>query len=171
MVTTASPTAVLFSQWGDEAAKEFFSQLRENTQVMSGNKQVAIAVGQGQLAFGLTDTDDAVIELNNGMPVAIVFPDQGDDQPGTLLIPNTLCILKGSPHPESARRLLDYLLSADVETRLARGTSAQFPLHRDVVERPAIQPNEVRWMDVDFQAAADAWEQAAEFLRQEFDKT
>jgi iron(III) transport system substrate-binding protein len=168
--TTATHAAVLFSRWGGREAEAFFKRVNENAQVMSGNKQVAIAVGQGQLAFGLTDTDDALVELDRGMPVAIVFPDQGDDQSGTLLIPNTLCILRGAPHAENARRLLDFLLSPEVETRLAEGSSGQFPLHRDVQVRPRVASQDVRWMDVDFQAAADAWDEASRFLRGEFDR-
>lgn len=166
--TTATHAAVLFSHWGDEQAKEFFRTLAQNAQILSGNKQVAEAVASGELAFGLTDTDDAIIEKEDGMPVEIVFPDQGDDQMGTLLIPNTLCLIKGSPHPEQARRLIDYLFSAEVESRLAEGRSAQFPLHTDAPSLPRVAPDEpTKWMDVDFNSAADRWETAAKFLSEE----
>ena len=74
----------------------------------------------GTLAFGLTDTDDALVEIERGMPVAIVYPDQGAGQVGTLFIPNTLALIKGSPNPEEAEKLLDYLLSGDVERRVGR---------------------------------------------------
>ena len=90
---------------------------------------MALSVAAGQLAFGLTDTDDAIEEVENGRPVAIVYPDQGEGQIGTLVIPNTLAIIKGSPNPEAARRLVDYLLSPAVEAKLAQGPSAQIPLH------------------------------------------
>ncbi|MEO8497969.1 MAG: extracellular solute-binding protein, partial [Planctomycetota bacterium] len=122
--TTATHAAVLFSTWGDERATEFFLAIRQNAEVMSGNKQVASAVGRGQLAFGITDTDDAIIEIDNGLPVAIVFPDQAEGEVGSLFIPTTLCIIKGSPNTENARRLIDYLLAPQVETRLATGSSA-----------------------------------------------
>jgi iron(III) transport system substrate-binding protein len=167
--TTATHAAVLFSHWGDEQAKEFFRTLAQNAQILSGNKQIAEAVASGELAFGLTDTDDAIIEKEDGMPVEIVFPDQGDDQMGTLLIPNTLCLIKGSPHPEQSRRLIDYLFSAEVESRLAEGRSAQFPLHADAPSLPRVAPDEpTKWMDVDFNSAADRWETAAKFLSEEF---
>ena len=65
--TTATHAACLFAAWGDEKAKDFFKQLKANdVQILSGNKQVALAVGGGQLAFGITDTDDAIIELEKG---------------------------------------------------------------------------------------------------------
>lgn len=167
--TTASHAAVLFAKWGDDRARTFFSAVQENAQVLSGNKQVAISVGRGQLDWGLTDTDDAIAEVEAGSPVAIVFPDQGQDQPGTLLIPNTIGIIKGCRHPELARQLIDFLLSETVETQLARGASAQFPLRKDLAERPRVAPSPTpRWMEVDFAAAADKWESAAEFLNETF---
>lgn len=167
--TTATHAAVLFSTWGEERATAFFQSLRQNAEVMSGNKHVASAVGRGQLALGITDTDDAIIELEAGMPVAIVFPDQGDDQLGALFIPNTLCIMKGGPNTANARRLIDYLLSPEVEVRLATGSSAQFPLNNTVTAKSRVLPDQaVRWMDVDFEAAADGWDEAAEVLRELF---
>ncbi len=69
-----------------------------------GNKQVAQAVGSGQIAFGLTDTDDAIGEIDAGNPVAIVYPDREADGLGTLFIPNTLAILKGQRRTANRRR-------------------------------------------------------------------
>ena len=98
--TTATHAACLFAAWGDDKAKEFFRDVKRNARIMSGNKQVAEGVAGGSLAFGLTDTDDALVEIEKGMPVAIVYPDQAADQVGTLYIPNTLSLIKGSPHAE-----------------------------------------------------------------------
>jgi iron(III) transport system substrate-binding protein len=167
--TTATHAAVLFAAWGDDRAKQFFRELKDNVQVLSGNKQVALSVGRGELAFGLTDTDDAIIEKDNGMPVDIVYPDQGDDGLGALFIPNTLALIRGSPHGEAARQLRDYLLSPEVETRLAQGASAQFPLNPAVTMRSrAASETALKHMPVDFAAAAGHWESAAVFLREEF---
>jgi iron(III) transport system substrate-binding protein len=63
---------------------------------------------------------------------------------------------------------LDYLLTPEVEVRLARGASAQFPLHMDVDEQPRVHQEGIRPMEVDFQAAASEWNSAAEFLRNVF---
>lgn len=167
--TTATHAAVLFSRWGTVEASRFFRALRKNARVLSGNKQVAQAVSAGQFAFGLTDTDDAVIEADHGEPVTTVFPDQGTDGQGTLFIPNSLAIVKNCRHPQAARQLVDYLLSAEIEERLAQGESAQFPIHPQVSVRSRAEPAaRVQWMDVDFAAAAEAWDEAAEFLKSEF---
>lgn len=167
--TTATHAAVLFSLWGEERATEFFQAMRQNTEVLASNKQVAAAVGRGQLAFGITDTDDAIIEIDNGRPVEIVFPDQAEGELGSLFIPNSLCIIKGSPNPANARRLIDYLLSPEVETRLASGSSAQFPVNPNVTTKSRVLPEHpIRWMEVDFDAAAGSWDNVAEVLREIF---
>jgi len=168
--TTATHAACLFAHLGDDKAKEFFNKLKANgVQILSGNKQVALAAAAGQNAFGLTDTDDAIIEIEKGLPVAIVYPDRGEDQMGTLFIPNTVAIIKGSPHVESARRLVDYVLSPAVEQKLAACPSAQIPLNPQVQAKPRVEtPKTVKAMQVDFPLAAKRWNDAADFIRNEF---
>src|SRR6476660_4487343 len=168
--TTATHAACLFDAWGDDKAKEFFRDVKRNVRIMSGNKQVAEAVAGNTLAFGLTDTDDAVIEIEKkGLPVAIVYPDQRDGDIGTLFIPNTLALIKDSPHPKEAEKLLDYLLSANVERKLATGPSAQIPLQPGVEASPRVKtPAQVKAMNVDWAAAAEKWDAAAQFLKEEF---
>ena len=63
--TTATHAACLFETLGPDAAKEFFGRLKANgVNVVAGNKQVATGVAEGRFAVGLTDTDDALIELH-----------------------------------------------------------------------------------------------------------
>ncbi len=167
--TTATHAAVLASIWGPEKFEQYFGQLAQIATVVSGNKQVAEGVASGEFGFGLTDTDDAIIELEKGAPVAIVFPDQHADGPGTLFIPNTLCCLKNSPNPGGANRLLQTLLQPSVEAELAQGPSAQIPLHQSIrLQSRSLPAEQVRWMDVDFEAAALQWETTAAFLMKQF---
>ncbi|MDZ4784292.1 MAG: extracellular solute-binding protein [Planctomycetia bacterium] len=168
--TTATHAACLFALLGDEEAKQYFRDLKANdVQIMAGNKHVAQAVAAGQLAFGFTDTDDAISELEAGQPVAIVYPDREPDQLGTLFIPNTLAIIKNCPHPENARRLVDYLLAPDIEAKLAESHSAQIPLNPAVTTKPRVEtPRTVKAMPVDFAAAVKQWDNAATFIRDEF---
>jgi iron(III) transport system substrate-binding protein len=168
--TTATHAACLFAVWGDERAKDFFDRVKANqVQILSGNKQVARSVARGKLAFGITDTDDAVIEVQEGRPVALVYPDQGADGLGTLFIPNTVAIVKGAPNAESARRLVDYLLSPEVEAKLAACPSAQIPLNPKCLAKPQVEtPRTKRAMQVDFRKAAEKWDTAREFLTERF---
>jgi len=176
--TSATHAAVLLSTLGDEQGMQLLQDMTSNAVLQGGNKQVAQKVAAGQFAFGLTDTDDAMIEVERGEPVAIVFPDQLENQCGVLLIPNTLAILKNGPNPGRAQQMLKRLLESDVESRLAAGASAQLPLAIDSDKTQSwrvaskwlgspsktepitpVPPNlKLKSMPVDFSAAADSWD-------------
>jgi iron(III) transport system substrate-binding protein len=175
--TTATHAACLFAAWGPEKAKAFYRELRANgVQIAGGNKQVAEGVGRGQYAVGMTDTDDAALELEAGRPVAIVFPDRdapADSDRGVLFIPNTVAVIRDCLNPKGAQRLVDYLLSPEVEAKLAKSGSKQIPLNPNVkADLPAwmATPATARPLPVDFVKAADCWDEAQTFLRAEFGK-
>lgn len=168
--TTATHAACLFAAWGEEKAGAFFKDLKANgVQVLSGNKQVATAVGSGQAAFGLTDTDDAMGEIAAGSPVVIVYPDRGTGQLGTLFIPNTLAVIKGAPHAREAQALASHLLSPEIEAALADGPGAQIPLLKSTKTAARVEtPRTVHAMEADFEGAARLWDRVAAFLAAEF---
>ncbi len=138
--------------------------------VLAGNKQVALAVSSGELDWGLTDTDDAIIEKEAGHPVEIVFPDQEKDGFGTLFIPNTISVLAKAPNPTAAALLADYLVSERTESRLAMGNSGQFPVWPEAKIKSRLSGGkELSWAEVDFEKAAESWTVTMESLKQRID--
>jgi iron(III) transport system substrate-binding protein len=170
--TTATHAACLFATLGKDQARKWFLDLAaNNVQQADGNKGVAVGVAAGLYAIGLTDTDDAIAEVEAGRPVKIIFPDR--DRLGTLFIPNTVMLIKGAPNPEAGRQLIDFLLSAAVEKQLAESASHQIPLNPNVTAKlpPDIAtPKTVKPMAVDWNKAADVWDEVQAFLRNEFIK-
>jgi iron(III) transport system substrate-binding protein len=174
--TTATQAACLFEVLGPDAAKAFYRGLKANdVRVVAGNKQTAQGVARGDFAVGLTDTDDALIESNAGKPVALVFPDAAGHpahpRMGVLYIPNTVAVVKGGPNPAGARRLVDHLLRPETEAKLAAGGGFQMPLNPQAkADLPAalIPPGKAKPMAVDWDRAADLWDEAQAFLRDEF---
>jgi iron(III) transport system substrate-binding protein len=179
--TTATQAACLFHLMGADAAKDFFHKMKENEVVLlQGNKQVAVAVGKGHVAFGVTDTDDAYAEMAEGNPVAIVFPDPlpNSTKAGTLphhttlFIPNTVALIKGCPNPEGGKKLIDYLLRPEVELKLAKADSKQIPLNPHVKADAFLMTTLPDWnvygTIVDFSKIADQWDDAQRFLAKEF---
>ena len=168
--TTASHVAALYALLGKDEAEGLLAAFKRNdVQIAAGNKACAEMVGAGRLAFALTDTDDAMEEQSSGKPVKIIFPDSAEGQIGTLLLPNTLALVRGCPHPDAGQRLIDFLLSPEVETRLATGPSAQIPLNRATKLRSrAVALNDLRPMKVDFAQAAEAFPAAAKYIEQVF---
>lgn len=165
--TTATHAAALFALWGEEKALAFFSALRENeVAFLAGNATVRDAVGRGDYAFGLTDTDDANGGVEDGLPVKWLFPDQ--DGMGTLVIPNTVALIANGPNPDAGRRLVAFLLTRRVESALASTRSIQIPLKPGQVTPenvPALE--DIVTMKVDFADAAAWLPRSAELLREE----
>jgi iron(III) transport system substrate-binding protein len=113
-------------------------------------------------------------EIDAGRPVAIIFPGSQEgraSQDGTLFLPNTASMIRGCPNPEGARKLIDFLLSPEVEAKLARSKSRQIPVNPNVkAELPAAMatPQTVPSLPVDFGQAAELWEEVQVFLIRKF---
>jgi iron(III) transport system substrate-binding protein len=162
--------ACLFAALGEERATDYLDSLKNNNvQIHGGNKGCATAVSGGTAAFALTDTDDAIIEVEAGKPVRIVYPDVEADGMGTLFLPNTLAIVKGAPHRAEAEELVNYLLSAQVEKQLAVGPSAQIPLNKLSKPNPRVKgPSQIKAMEVDFAVAGAVFDKARQVVEERF---
>jgi iron(III) transport system substrate-binding protein len=147
--TTSTHFAVHYAQLGPDQALALWRGIFENSVMVAGNAQSRDAAANGELAFCFTDTDDAVGAMNDGKPVRIIYT---EDE--LLLIPNTLVKIKDGPNSENALRLIDHLLSAEVETALSLSRSAQIPLRPGLDPPPALEPipdgmiTEVDWTEV-----------------------
>lgn len=114
--TTATHFHALRRHWPGETWLAWCRGLVENQcRLVDGNSVVVKWVGKGEAWVGLTDSDDIAAGQREGLPVAAL-----PLAPTDLLIPNTVGIIRGAPHPEAAQRLFDYLLSPAVAERLVR---------------------------------------------------
>ena len=169
--TTATHVACLFVAWGDERAARYLDAVKDNARLLADNEQVAAAVAAGELDFGLTDSDQAMRQVELGRPVEIVYPDQQPSELGTLFIPSTVAILRNAPHPEAARQLLEYLVSPEVETALAIGPGKQVPLRASLDSKSQVETprsHHLRAMQADFPSAAEKWPHILRHLTETF---
>jgi iron(III) transport system substrate-binding protein len=163
--TTATHAAVLYAVNGSSEGKAFFEQLVQNgTHMVDGNAMVRDMVASGQLAYGLTDTDDACGAYARGDPVALILPDQ--ESQGTLIIPSTAALIAGAPHAAEGRALIDYLLSRQVEQALINTGYSHVALHAGLDQpRSCPLPGKIRALTVDYQEVYRLFETAQEDLR------
>jgi iron(III) transport system substrate-binding protein len=139
--TTTAQIAALFSIWGEARGRDFLDAMRRNeTKISTSNGESADFVASGEASFSLVDSDDGFNRLKQGKPIEIIFPDQDPGGMGCMIIPNALLQVRGGPHPENARKLIDFLLSPESERMLAFSDAAQIPLHSGV-ETPAGVPH------------------------------
>jgi iron(III) transport system substrate-binding protein len=129
--STSFHVAALYAAAGDERMDAYFRQLKANgVRVVEGNSVVRDLVARGEVAMGLTDTDDVNVAIEDRQPIAMVLPDAHGL--GVPVMPNMVSLIAHAPHAEEGRRLIDYLLSRDVESQLARSDAVQIPLHAGV---------------------------------------
>ncbi|TAH38667.1 MAG: extracellular solute-binding protein [Planctomycetota bacterium] len=137
--TTLTHFTALAVLRGREALLEWLRRGLDNgLQYGGGNADVMRRVNEKDLAWCLTDTDDAAAARRNGHPVTVLFPDQGPDEMGTVLIPNSVCIVKGARHRSHAERFVDFVTSPEVESLLAAGGAQQIPLRPGVAAPPDV---------------------------------
>ena len=163
--TTTMHVAALFVRWGDAEARGFLDALKANgVRIASSNGEVKRLVVGGEVAFGLVDTDDANEALKEGADVDVVYPDANGL--GTLVMPTSVVLMAKGSNPEAGRRLVDYLLSADAERRMAEA-AAHMPLRPGISTPPGVRPvSAIRAMEIDYGRVAEEMERIQPWLRQ-----
>nr|WP_320013307.1 extracellular solute-binding protein [uncultured Desulfobulbus sp.] len=166
--TTATHTAALFTLLGEEKTKRYLQDMKKNDVVIvDGNSVVRDLVVDGRLPIGVTDTDDVNVAMQSGKHVKMIYPDKNGI--GTLLIPNTVALIKDAPHPEEGKKFIDYLLSREIESKLSFGESGNIPV-RDGVKTPPSVPSysSIKAMEVDYYKVAETMPKAARFCQELF---
>jgi iron(III) transport system substrate-binding protein len=157
--TTATQAAALYSVLGRDKAHAFYSNLSaRGIRVVDGNSVVKDLVVSGQLDFGLTDTDDACTAIGQGSHVTLVVPDQGEGQTGTLVIPDTVALIAGSPHPAEGKIFIDYLLDRNTENELVKSGWIQIPSRNVTAQVSCLNGSVIRPMAVNYQDIYDGVE-------------
>jgi iron(III) transport system substrate-binding protein len=129
--STSFHVAALYAELGDQRMDDYFGRLKANdVKIVDGNSVVRDMVARGEVAVGLTDTDDVNVALEAKLPVAMILPDRKGF--GVPVMPNMVSLIANAPHPDEGKQLIDYLLSADVERALAASEAVQIPLHAGV---------------------------------------
>ncbi len=164
--TTTTQVAALVALWGEPTARKFLDGIKANgVKLLTSNGEAKDLVASGELAWAFTDSDDASEAVEQHKPVAVVYPDQTSI--GTLVMPNAAALVKGGPHPEAGKKLVDFLLSRDVEEKLAKGTAAQMPLHPNVPVPPNVKPvSTIKDMAVTYSTLGKTIDQILPYLRQ-----
>ncbi len=129
-------TAVLIKAMHDfggiQGATDFLGRLQKNNVGPSSSTgQLAPKVNKGELLVANGDVQMNFANQSSMPNQAIWFPASKDGRPSTFSLPYAAGVVKNAPHPENAKKLLDHLLTQEVQqqaTTLAGG----FPARADV---------------------------------------
>ncbi len=166
--TTTSEIAALFTIWDDKRARQFMEEIRNNGAAIStSNGESTDFVAAGQYDFSLVDSDDAVNRMRQGKSITMVYPDQGENEIGCFIVPNAAVLIKGAPHPDTAKKLIDYLLSKETERKLAFADCAQIPLNPGVPMPPELRAiKDIKVMGVNYAEVAGKMVEIQPFLKE-----
>lgn len=124
--TTLTHYSVLCREWSLPKLQAWHRDLRQRgLREVPGNGLVKDLVAAGTCDCGWTDTDDTFLALDAGAPVTMLPIEVAGK---SIVIPNTVAIIRGTKREAEAQRLVDYLTSQATELRLARSTARQIPL-------------------------------------------
>ena len=163
--STSFHVAALYAELGDERMDDFFRKLKANdVKIVPGNSVVRDMVARGEVKMGLTDTDDVNVAIEDKQPVAMVLPDR--EGIGVPVMPNMISLVAGGPHQEAGKKLIDFLLSAEVERALAESEAVQIPLRVGVEGPKNIPPlTTFKPMTLDYSKAASRVEDVVKRLQ------
>ncbi len=112
--TTATHFHALKQLWGEERWLAWCRALAANKPfVVDGNSVVVKFVPRGEAWIGLTDSDDIFAGQREGAPIAMLPLTEE-----SLLIPNTVAVIRNAPHPEAAQQLYEHLQRREVAEKL-----------------------------------------------------
>jgi iron(III) transport system substrate-binding protein len=164
--TTSTQAAAMYAYLGKEKLTKLFSDLKANgILIVDGNAPALERVVEGLSAIGYTDTDDATVAIKDDKPIAMVFPDK--DGMGTLTMPTSVAMIKNCPHPDNAKKLIDYLLSPEVESQLLANNAIQIPCRPSVkVPAGSLDTSSFKAMDISYDKICDSIQDSAEITKE-----
>jgi iron(III) transport system substrate-binding protein len=119
--TTATHFHVLRQVWGENRWRAWCHALADNKPLLvDGNSEVVKAVARSDAWVGVTDSDDIADGQREGLPVAALPISEQ-----TLLIPNTVAVIRGGPDPSEAQRLFSYLQTPAVVDALIQAKAIE----------------------------------------------
>ena len=131
--TTATHFMALRQAWGETRWLNWCRALAANRPfIEEGNSQVVRRVARGEAWVGLTDSDDIAAGRREGLSVAAL-----PAGPETLILPNTVGVIRECRHPEAADALFDFLSRPAVQERLI----AVDALEAGAIFGPSLQPD------------------------------
>ncbi len=140
---------------GDVDTQEWLVGLMANdVTFFGGHTDVRKAVGAGEFKIGLVNHYYYYLQLAEGSPVGIVFPDQGEGQMGLVTNATAAATVKGVKNVSAAQAFLDFLISEEGQKLFAEG-NYEYPMLPGVALREGVEPLEnFRLADVNVAEAA-----------------
>ncbi len=119
--TTATQFHALRQLWGEERWLAWCRALAANKPfIVDGNSVVVKFVARGEAWIGLTDSDDIAAGQREGWPIAALPLTEE-----SLLIPNTVAVIRNASHLANGQKLFEYLQRREVVEKLVQANALE----------------------------------------------
>ena len=151
--STSTHFLALRQKWGETNWGQWCRALQANRPfLVEGNSMVIRMVGRGEAWIGLTDWDDLVAGQKERLPIVGV-PTTTE----TLLLRNTLGVIRNGPHPKPAEEFFNYLQRPETVHQLVAHSALE-----------GLTPQALPHFEVDWDRVLDQLEPASAALQQVF---
>lgn len=117
--------AALVQMWGEDKAFAYLKKLHPNVQTYTQSGTApSKAAAIGQAAIGIQFTPAFLQLADEGYPLQLVFPKEGVGFEAP-----AISIVKGAPHPEAAKKLVDWFLTVEAQNAITDARTYFFPVH------------------------------------------
>lgn len=113
-------TALRLTLGEGETEKLLRGLMANQVQSLKGHTEVRKAVGSGEFKLGIVNNYYYHLQKQEGSPVGVIYPDQGEGQMGVPVNVAGAAMVKGAKNSESARKFMDYLVRPETQELFAR---------------------------------------------------
>jgi iron(III) transport system substrate-binding protein len=116
--------AALVQMWGEDRAFEYLKKLHPNVQTYTQSGTApSKAAAIGQAAIGIQFTPAFLQLADEGYPLQLAFPKEGVGFEAP-----AISIVKGAPHLDAAKKLVDWFLTVDGQNTITDAKTYFFPV-------------------------------------------
>lgn len=159
--TVACIVDYLSQKEGEKAAWKFWEDFDNNVKSYDNVSSLIMqAVGKGQAPIGISVLNDIMNNVvKNKLPLKPIYPESG-----SVIIIDSVALIKGAKNPEAAKRFIDYVGSAEIQSKLAKKYMRMPTLDAAFEGAPEWMNNDVKALDCNWdnvtknkQAWVDIW--------------
>jgi iron(III) transport system substrate-binding protein len=137
---------------GEDAGLEYMKKLHKNiANYTKSGVAPGILAGRGEIAIAIVFLHDVVYQIEQGYPTTAIAPKEG-----TGYEIGGCNLVKGAPHPELAKKFIDWVVSPDAQETQPKVGAYQIPTNTNTkMPEKAIDINSVKTVDYDFTWVAE----------------
>ncbi|MFC7305330.1 2-aminoethylphosphonate ABC transporter substrate-binding protein [Streptomyces monticola] len=158
---------------GKDAAMEYLKKLQaNNVGPSSSTSKLAPKTDKGELLVANGDVQMNFAQAKSMPNLGMWFPKKGGGKPTTFALPYAAGLVKGAPHTENGKKLLDFMLSEQAQKQVS-SVGGGFSARSDIKATDAnaieltklmdgVEVFQPDWADIDknLSAYVDAWKSA-----------